>query len=160
MPENGPYPGKNDRKRTIYVSISIERTVIVRGRSFLIPNKICSENLLNFFSDFKLWYFLRYETHKNLFIEEMLEMFAVWINFALARFDQWARSLRQRVACFYADFNGIFENFTRRLFKICKWTEFARWKEIQSHRSFILICFAAALWKWVAPFHAESQWYS
>ena len=62
--------------------------------------------------------FWRYEAHKNRFIEKILEIFAVWIDFTLARFDRMARSLRQRVPSFYAESNGIFGNFLWRLLKI------------------------------------------
>ena len=67
---------------------------------------------------------MRYEAHKNLFIEKILKNGDVWIDFTLTRFDPKARSMRQRVASAYAESNGIFGNFLRRLLKICiqiKW---------------------------------------
>ena len=32
--------------------------------------------------------FLKYEAHKNLLIEKILEIFGVWIDFTLAMFDR------------------------------------------------------------------------
>ena len=47
----------------------------------------CAE-LFDSDSDFWLWYFLRYKAHKNRFIEKTFDIFAVWIDFTLARFDR------------------------------------------------------------------------
>ena len=61
---------------------------------------------------------MRYEAHKNLFFEKIFEIFGVWIDFTPARFNRSVRSMRQRVASFYAESNGIFGNFLRQILKI------------------------------------------
>ena len=90
MPVNGPYPGMNDQKLSIFTSI-----------------------VLNFLSLFQIYNLDSFGdlSHKNRFIEKMVEYLAVWIDFTLARFDRLARSLQQGVAPFYAEYNGILGNF-------------------------------------------------
>ena len=56
---------------------------------------------------------------KNRFIVKMSEIFVVWIDFTLIRFDRWVRSLRKLVASFYVESNDIFGIFLRQLLKIC-----------------------------------------
>ena len=50
------------------------------------------------------------------FIEKILEIFAVWIDFRLARFDRYAHSLQQRVLSFYTESNGISGSFLDDLY--------------------------------------------
>ena len=57
---------------------------------------------------------MRYEAHKNGFIEKIREIFAPWIDFTLARFDRSALSIRKQVASFYAESNGIF-GYTKKV---------------------------------------------
>ena len=61
----------------------------------------------------KIW------SSQNQFIEKILDIFAVWIDFTFTRFNWLALTLQQRVASFYAESNGIFGKFVRRLLKIC-----------------------------------------
>ena len=77
---------------SIFTSIQIKQTGITHDQSLWKPNELCSTNVLNFLSSFHISSFdsfLEIKTHKNRFVEKMLEMFAIWIDFTLARFDQW-----------------------------------------------------------------------
>ena len=90
--------------------------VITHGRSLLQPNEICYKNMLIFLSLFEIStssdsFGDGIEAHKNRFIEKMLEISAVWIDFTPTRFDRQARSLQQRITSFYAEANGIFRHF-------------------------------------------------
>ena len=95
-------------------SIKIKRTVNEHGQSLLKPNELCSTYVLNFLSLFQISSFDSFgdmsESHKNRFMEKILEIFTVWIDFTLARFNQYAHSLQHGIASFYVEYNGIFEN--------------------------------------------------
>ena len=84
MPVNGQHPVKKYRKKSL-------RTVTTHGRSLIKPNELCSTYLMNFLSLFQISSFdcfVNMRLTKNQFIEKMLENFAVWIDFPLARFNQ------------------------------------------------------------------------
>ena len=67
--------------------------------------------MLNFLSLFQIYSSDSFI--KNRFTVKILEIFAVWIDLTLARFNQLALSLQQQVASFYAESNSIFgKNFT------------------------------------------------
>ena len=101
---------------------------------------------------------MRYAAHKNLFIKKILKSFGVWIDFTLTRFDQKACSMQQRTESVYAESNGIFGNFLRRLLKIyiqIKWMCQLKKDSLASlvHNIF----FAFSLWLRIAYFFTESN---